>query len=349
MHNLYGRLLVLGRGLRSRAVAASILFAAMAGPLLLLMDQVNTIRINDEGKTLLLHTTEQDPAVLLRDNGIDTLATDLVQFTGIQGGYGEINITRSFPVYVTADGREQTLFVTSGTVEDALNELGLSYDVNDMLSPDPEKTLEEGEQIQLRRVDYQTRSEELAIPHETNTRPSPLLRPGQTLTLQAGSDGSKLLTYEQRTVDGQVEEETLVGEAQTKAPVTTELLVGSPEATVSPLDFGLELDEKGLPLHYNYVLTEQVATGYNMRHKVVRGASGLRLSAGYVAVRAEQIPYGTRLFIASADGSFVYGCAIAADTGSGLMEEVIDVDLYYDTYLESCLNGRKIVNIYVLD
>lgn len=75
----------------------------------------------------------------------------------------------------------------------------------------------------------------------------------------------------------------------------------------------------------------------------------MNLSAYYVAVHPEEIPYGTRMYITSADGSFVYGCAIAADTGTGLMDDIIDVDLYYDTYTESCLNGRKYVNIYILD
>lgn len=73
------------------------------------------------------------------------------------------------------------------------------------------------------------------------------------------------------------------------------------------------------------------------------------LSAGYVAVHPGEIPYGTRMYITSADNSFVYGFAIAADTGLGLLGDVIDVDLYYDTYLESCLNGKRNVNIYLLD
>lgn len=66
-------------------------------------------------------------------------------------------------------------------------------------------------------------------------------------------------------------------------------------------------------------------------------------------VHPGEIPYGTRMYITSADNSFVYGFAIAADTGLGLLGDVIDVDLYYDTYLESCLNGKRNVNIYLLD
>lgn len=70
---------------------------------------------------------------------------------------------------------------------------------------------------------------------------------------------------------------------------------------------------------------------------------------GHVAVDPREIPYGSRLYIVSHDNNFIYGCAIAADTGTGLLADIVDVDLFYDTYAESALNGRKIVDIYVLD
>lgn len=348
MHNLYHKLRTASRCLTSRSFAASFLFAALAVMMISMASLINTICINDEGKTLMLRTMETDPQTLLEENGIVTLSTDIVNFSGIEGGYGEIHITRSFPVTVTADNRSETIYVTNGTVQDVLTQLSIDYDNNDLLTPDPEKTLEENEQIVLQRVDYVTRNEELSVPYETETKPSPLLKNGRSITLQSGSDGSKVLSYIQRTVDGVVEEEELVGEAITKSPVTQKILVGT-DVAVSPLDFDVATDENGIPLNYSRVLTDQVATGYNMRRSNVRGASGMKLSAGYVAVRADEIPYGTRMYITSSDGSFVYGYAIAADTGVGLMEGTIDVDLYYDTYTESCLNGRKTVNIYILD
>ncbi len=348
MHYLYHKLRKVSHALSSRAAAASFLFTAMAVMMITMASLINTICINDEGRTITFRTTEQDPQQLLADSGIVTLSTDIVNFSGIQGGYGEIQITRSFPVTVKADGHNYNLYVTEGTVEDVLNELDISYDGNDILTPDPSKTLEDNDVISLQRVDYQNRSEELVIPFETETKPSPLLRNGRTITLQSGSEGSKTLTYSQRTVDGVVEEEQLVGEAVTKSPVKQKLLVGA-DVPVSPLDFGVATDANGVPLNYSRVLTNQVATGYNIRRSNVRGASGMKLSAGYVAVRPDEIPYGTRLYITSADGSFVYGYAIAADTGLGLMDGLIDIDLYYDTYTESCLNGRQLMNVYILD
>ena len=77
--------------------------------------------------------------------------------------------------------------------------------------------------------------------------------------------------------------------------------------------------------------------------------AGRRADVGHVAVNPDVIPYGSKLYITSADGKFIYGYAIAADTGTGLMQGIVDVDLFYDTYYESCLNGRRIVNIYILE
>lgn len=49
---------------------------------------------------------------------------------------------------------------------------------------------------------------------------SPLLRVGNSRTIQPGADGIKTLTYVQRTVDGEKEDVQLLGEKVTLAPVT---------------------------------------------------------------------------------------------------------------------------------
>ena len=44
----------------------------------------------------------------------------------------------------------------------------------------------------------------------------------------------------------------------------------------------------------------------------------------------------------------MYGYAIATDTGTALQSGLALVDLYYETYEESLLNGVKQVNVYVI-
>ena len=74
----------------------------------------------------------------------------------------------------------------------------------------------------------------------------------------------------------------------------------------------------------------------------------LGLGYGTVAVDPSVIPYGTLLYITSTDGSFVYGYAVATDTGIAVQKGQILVDLFYETYAESVINGAIQVNVYVV-
>ena len=130
-------------------------------------------------------------------------------------------------------------------------------------------------------------------------------------------------------------------------------------AAVSNLDWSEEypLDANGIPVSYKAVLREQKATGYwragnawGAGSHISEGKTGVyHCTAGTVAVRPEEIPYGSKLYIRSPSGSFIYGYAVANDTGSGLVDGVIDVDLFYDTYEESKLNSVRWVDIYILE
>jgi 3D (Asp-Asp-Asp) domain-containing protein/transcriptional regulator with XRE-family HTH domain len=100
------------------------------------------------------------------------------------------------------------------------------------------------------------------------------------------------------------------------------------------------------PASYSRVLTGK-ATGYYS--KSGKGSSGLGLGYGTVAVDPDVIPYGTLLYITSTDGRFVYGYAIATDTGIAVQKGEILVDLFYETYAESVINGAIQVNVYVVN
>ena len=88
--------------------------------------------------------------------------------------------------------------------------------------------------------------------------------------------------------------------------------------------------------------------GHRLLFQVGQGSSGLGLGYGTVAVDPDVIPYGTLLYITSTDGSFVYGYAVATDTGIAVQDGRILVDLFYETYAESVINGAINVNVYVV-
>ena len=101
-----------------------------------------------------------------------------------------------------------------------------------------------------------------------------------------------------------------------------------------------------VPTGYSRMITTSATGYYSARGK---GASGLGLHYGTVAVNPNIIPYGTKMYIASPDGKFVYGWAIATDTGTAMMDGTAGVDLFYETYKESSLNWKNEVNIYIYD
>lgn len=88
--------------------------------------------------------------------------------------------------------------------------------------------------------------------------------------------------------------------------------------------------------------------GHGLLFRTGKGSSGRGLGYGTVAVDPSVIPYGTLLYITSTDGSFVYGYAVATDTGIAVQKGQILVDLFYETYAESVINGAIQVNVYVV-
>ena len=76
-----------------------------------------------------------------------------------------------------------------------------------------------------------------------------------------------------------------------------------------------------------------------------RTATGTTVRKGTVAVDPKVIPLGSRLYVVTANGSVVYGMAVAEDTGV----RGNHIDLYHDTY-NQCINfGRRACTVYVLD
>ena len=78
-------------------------------------------------------------------------------------------------------------------------------------------------------------------------------------------------------------------------------------------------------------------------------STGTVPKVGTVAVNPNVIPYGTKLYICSSDGSFVYGYAVAEDTGTAAMAGDIVADLYMNTEDECEAFGRQDLCIYFLD
>ena len=106
------------------------------------------------------------------------------------------------------------------------------------------------------------------------------------------------------------------------------------------------LDENGVPLNYTRCITG-IATAYTDDPITSTGTVPMQ---GTVAVDPSIIPYGTRMWITSADGLYVYGLAIAEDTGGFIyLGNAPKADLYMYSEADCDEWGWRDAVIYILD
>ena len=296
-------------------------------------------------RQVVLTSSESDAARVMSLSGIQAGEDDHIYYTAFSGSLASLNIERAFAVKIQADDQEYSVNMAVGTVADALEKAGITLDADDYTEPSLDSLVTVGSKITVHRVDYQDKVETQTIPYQTEYVYTSLYfrNTGRTTTLQHGAEGEQTVTTRERYVDGELENSMVVDVTTNSAPTSHVIKTYGAGAPVSPLT-GPD-GTTNAPSSYSQVLTGK-ATGYYS--KGGKGSSGLGLGYGTVAVDPSVIPYGTLLYITSTDGSFVYGYAVATDTGIAVQKGQILVDLFYETYAESVINGAIQVNVYVV-
>lgn len=270
----------------------------------------------------------------------------------------EVVISRAFPVTVVADGETYKLNMASGTVADALNKAVVTIDDDDIISASLDTALTSGMTIKVTRVEYKERTADEVLPFTTQKKNNANLYTDQTKTIRKGVNGRQNVTYKDKYVNGKLVESVKIKSVVTKSATERILEVGTKRRptvsangiyTVSTLSApsSLQIGKNGVPTSYKRVITG-TASAYSGGGVT---ATGKYVRPGYIAVNPNQIPYGTKMWIVSNDGSYVYGYASAEDTGgfiywSGSSSTVCD--LYFDSEGQASAFGRRGVTIYIL-
>ena len=294
------------------------------------------------------------------DSALRIYRSATVSFTDIEGNtiYTVFAGTVQDDVSVTADGTTNSFTMGEGTVRDALNRIGVTLGDDDEVSPELDSEVCEGTAITVYRVSYSYRTVTETVEFTKKTEKSAELYTDQQVISQKGVNGSKKVTYCDKTVDGKyasseavttvvleqaVPQITTVGTKQRPIIVRNLKNNGSPisELTV-PSSINIE---NGAPTSYSKIITGK-ASAYTAS-PTAKTSTGRTVKAGYVAVNPKQIPYGSELWIVSTDG-IVYGYAIAADTGGFIHKGKFTVDLFMNTESECRQWGARDVIIYVL-
>ena len=255
----------------------------------------------------------------------------------------------SLSVEITADGLSTLVQVTDAelTVSDVIQQAGVTVGTLDRVSQELDAPVADGMLVQVDRVAYEEYTVTETISYKTTYRYSCVLKPDNTKVDRAGRNGEKVITYRKSIVNGVVVSTEKVDEEITKKAVNKVVLRGSSYGTpISELPSGvnIELDAKNQPLNYSRKIYGS-CTAY---HGDSATSTGRKPGVGVVAVDPREIPYGSVLWIVSKDGSFVYGYAIAGDTGGFIHNSETVVDLYMDSVVEMNTFGRRNLNVYVI-
>jgi uncharacterized protein YabE (DUF348 family)/3D (Asp-Asp-Asp) domain-containing protein len=265
----------------------------------------------------------------------------------------EVVISRAFDVMVRDYGADYPLVFTEGTVALAMEAAGIRLETEDYIDAAMEDALFPGMTIHVSRVRYRERLFAAAVDFEVVENRSKDIDLGVVKVTQKGVKGRKETLYLDKFINGERVDSSVLEENILQAPVREIRLVGtrvarltpglSPISTLTPPS-SLEIVD-GRPTHYLSTVTG-LAKAYSGG---LGTASGLKPQPGYVAVDPRQFPYGTKLWIVSNDGNYIYGYAVAADTGGFVKTGGCMIDLYMPNEAMCNQWGARGVTVYVLD
>lgn len=331
-------------------VLALFVLASVVLTMVVTLDVVTVV--DSEGNRHMLLTASRQPHQILEMAGVEAGPEDKIEFTEDEAG-ASVTVTRAFPVHLVVDGVTLLDEQAGGTVGELLAAHGVQLGDEDYVQPAADTQLYRGLRAVVHRVTYEQSVAEEVLDEAVVDQYVEAL--GTAETFVASLNGTYAVSWRHRLVDGLIVESAVIGlEAlSTPQPAPTprpqdsyEIIPGVPCSRIESFD-DIEMDENGWPLNYTRLMSNAISTAYSSSGG--KGSSGLGLYCGTVAVNPNVIPYGTRMYITSSDGTFIYGFAIATDTGTAMMEGYVDIDLYFETNAECLQFGKRPLDVYILD
>ena len=304
------------------------------------------ITIVDNGITHNAVVAKTTVDAVLESQGIDLGLYDVVNIEtrSIVEDDQVIVIDRVKKVILNDGGVTNEYFTSKNTIGEFLQENEITLGFYDQLDKSFDTVLTEESELNITRVVKTIVSVDEPIPFQTVSVKSDSLLEGTTRITTNGSEGILTKKYEVFLHNGVEQKRTEVSSEITKKPVDKVVSIGTRPDPGKP------------PKEYARVIT-CTATAYDLSFQSCgkrpgdRGygitATGTHAKYGTVAVDPRVIPLGSKLFIESSDGRFVYGYATAEDTGGAIKGN--KVDLFFPTYSECMQFGRRSVKVYILN
>jgi 3D (Asp-Asp-Asp) domain-containing protein len=233
-----------------------------------------------------------------------------------------VYVQHAMPVEVAFGSERRIVFTRAATVGEVLAEAGYALEPTDLVFPSLESAVRSGAKITVTTLRETIEYQDQPIPFDTRYEYDASLPQGASAVLQAGVEGHFRRQYRVRSVNGIEVLRELVSEVV--IPPSDEVVsVGTyvePAPQPAPTPPPAVVAGPGGELVCVRTLTVY-ATWYTAASAGGSGitATGVPVDKGIVAVDPSVIPLGTHMYIPG------YGYAVAADTGGGIIGNMIDL------------------------
>lgn len=367
-----------------RLIVVAVLAAAV-GALLSQTVFAQTSYIITDGDRVTVHRSySSDPYEVLTEAGIELEEEDTYE-TGYADGMNQITVRRMQMVTVINRGAQSVIGTYGETTGSLLARMGITPGTGDTLSCSSETQTYDGMTIELVHTETRIEEEDTTVPYPVNYYEDPELEPGAEIVLVAGQNGLTHVKSEVTYRNGKEVSRTVVQETVQTKPVT-QLVIRGVDRTIMEQPADPEPAEQAAPAassgtasgssssgssssggsrydgsaetsgnvimtssgeSYTYVdVMTCSATAYTCEGYVGHTYSGTLARVGAIAVDPTVIPLGTKMYVVSNDGQYVYGYCVAEDIGGGIKGNKID--LYFDTYAECWDFGVRMCTVYIL-
>lgn len=321
--------------------------------MLLLLSQTafakNTYVITDGDRVFTYTTSATDPRKVLGEAGLE-LDEDDTYTTQVENGTSEITVRRSQTIYINYHGEELDATSHGETVEQLLVRLNLSLGENDTTSwPLSDETFD-GMRLRVEQVIHQEQTYTATIPYSSSCCYDPSLPEGMEVIVTEGKDGELLCTANVTYVNGEEISRNVLSQTVTRNAVDEVVVIGTGLSAASATDADMPIiTENLIILPDGEVLTYVGSATCHATAYYNRGttATGTTAQSGVVAVDPRFIPFGTRMFIITDDGEYIYGIGTAEDAGD---DNIVGsrIDLWFPTRDECIIFGYRSCTVYFL-
>lgn len=237
-----------------------------------------------------------------------------------------IVIERAVPFTLDADGTSRDVRAAADTVRDALAVLDLKVNEHDYTIPEIGSALVPGLRVQVVRVKEDILVQEVAIAYATDLQPNPGMALDTRGVVRPGQQGLKTQTIRITYEDGEEIDRQVVDETVLTPPVSeivdygTNIVWQTVDTPAGPLRYWRKLHMYATSYSASRAGTPRSAPWYGMTRL------GWQVVRGVVATDPRIVPLRTHLYVPG------YGPAVAADTGGGVRNYMIDLGFEDDEY-----------------